>query len=235
MAEQNPLQHKQQQLESLRAQVRSLESELAATDIPREWKPQSFYSMYYITVGFVLGGFAAMVSLLFNVIGATVAGKYPLEIIRVYLTFPLGEKALPLGNQTGGSPFVIDDGMILALGCCLYIGTGMVLGSVFHAVIARFTEDRPMTVKLIRAPSWNSRLVRELLPDSFLAAAIAVWSGWITDGTHLPWWSRSGNSHRLRLVDGPDGTVRSLCPLQATYRLRMVFERGKRVTLQPAS
>ena len=78
MAEQNPLQHKQQQLESLRAQVRSLESELAATDIPREWKPQSFYSMYYITVGFVLGGFAAMVSLLFNVIGATVAGQYPL-------------------------------------------------------------------------------------------------------------------------------------------------------------
>jgi hypothetical protein len=63
---------------------------------------QAFYSGYYATVGFVLGGFAAMVSLLFNVIGSVVAGKYPLEIIRVYLTFPLGEKAMA-GSQTDKS------------------------------------------------------------------------------------------------------------------------------------
>ena len=189
MAEQNPLLQKQQQLESLKAQVKSLESELAASDIPGEWKPQSFYGTYYVTVGFVLGGFAAMVSLLFNVIGSTIAGKYPLEIIRVYLTFPLGEKALPLGSQTGASPFVIDDGMILALGCCLYIGTGMVLGSLFHAVIARFAEDKPMTVKLI----WGTALgtivwfVNYYLILSWLQPSL-FGGNWITDGTHLPWW-----------------------------------------------
>jgi hypothetical protein len=189
MAEQHPLLQKQQQLESLKAQVKSLETELAASDIPREWKPQSFYGTYYVTVGFVLGGFAAMVSLLFNVIGSTLAGKYPLEIIRVYLTFPLGEKALPLGSQTGASPFVIDDGMILALGCCLYIGTGMVLGSLFHAVIARFAEDKSMTVKLI----WGTALgtivwfVNYYLILSWLQPSM-FGGNWITNGKYLPWW-----------------------------------------------
>ena len=189
MAEQNPLLQKQQQLESLKTRVKSLETELAASDIPKEWKPQSFYSMYYVTVGFVLGGFAAMVSLLFNVIGSTVAGKYPLEIIRVYLTFPLGEKALPLGSQTGASPFVIDDGLILALGCCLYIGTGMVLGSLFHAVIARFAEDKSMAVKLI----WGNALgtvvwfVNYYLILSWLQPSM-FGGNWITDGKYLPWW-----------------------------------------------
>jgi hypothetical protein len=145
--------------------------------------------MYYVTVGFVLGGFAAMVSLLFNVIGSTVAGKYPLEIIRVYLTFPLGEKALPLGSQTGASPFVIDDGLILALGCCLYIGTGMVLGSLFHAVIARFAEDKSMAVKLI----WGTALgivvwfVNYYLILSWLQPSM-FGGNWITDGKYLPWW-----------------------------------------------
>lgn len=189
MAEQNPLLQKQKQLESLKTQIKSLETELAASDIPKEWKPQSFYSMYYVTVGFVLGGFAAMVSLLFNVIGSTVAGKYPLEIIRVYLTFPLGEKALPLGSQTGASPFVIDDGLILALGCCLYIGTGMVLGSLFHAVIARFAEDKSMAIKLI----WGTALgtvvwfVNYYLILSWLQPSM-FGGNWITDGKYLPWW-----------------------------------------------
>ena len=189
MADQSFIQDKQKTLDSLKAQVKSLEAELAASDIPRDWKPQSFYSMYYVTVGFVLGGFAAMVSLLFNVIGSTVAGKYPLEIIRVYLTFPLGEKALPLGSQTGASPFVIDDGLILALGCCLYIGTGMVLGSLFHAVIARFAEDKSMAVKLI----WGTALgivvwfVNYYLILSWLQPSM-FGGNWITDGRYLPWW-----------------------------------------------
>lgn len=189
MADQKSLQQKQQSLESLKAQVASLEAELASGEIPGPWTPTKFYSGYYITVGFVLGGFAAMVSLLFNVIGSAIAGKYPLEIIRVYLTFPLGEKALPLGSQTGKSPFVIDDGMILALGCCLYIGTGMVLGSLFHCVIARFAERRPMTVKLIwgtvlGAVVWlvNYYLILSWLQPSLFGGK------WITDNTYLPWW-----------------------------------------------
>ena len=49
-----------------------------------------------------------MVSLLFNVIGAPLAGKSPLELIRVYLTFPLGEKALELDRQ-GQSAYAVND------------------------------------------------------------------------------------------------------------------------------
>jgi hypothetical protein len=70
---------------------------------------------------------------------------------------------------------VIDDGMILALGCCLYIGTGMVLGSLFHYVISRFAEHKPMATQVCSGARARGRcLVRELLPDSVLAAAGSV-------------------------------------------------------------
>ena len=189
MADQTSLEQKQKHLDSLRAQVASLEADLLANDVPGPWTPAKFYSGYYITVGFVLGGFAAMVSLLFNVFGSTVAGKYPLEIIRVYLTFPLGEKALPLGSQTSQSPFVINDGMILALGCCLYIGTGMVLGSLFHWLISRVAENKPMSTKLmwgtvLGAIVWfvNYYLILSWLQPSLFGG------NWITDNAYLPWW-----------------------------------------------
>ena len=63
------------------------------------WRATGYYSAYYATAGFLLGSFGAMASLLFNVVGAPLAGKSPLELIRVYLTFPLGEKALQLDRR----------------------------------------------------------------------------------------------------------------------------------------
>ncbi len=189
MADQKILHEKQHTLKSLKTQVASLEAELAANDIPGPWTPAKFYSGYYITVGFFLGGFAAMVSLLFNVIGSVVAGKYPLEIIRVYLTFPLGEKALPLGSQVEKSAFEINDGMILALGCCLYIGTGMVLGSLFHYVISRYAEHKPMMAKLILGTVLGAAVwfVNYYLILSWLQPAL-FGGDWITDNNYLPWW-----------------------------------------------
>lgn len=189
MADPKSIQQKQELLTSLKAQVASLEAELAASDVPGPWSPKTFYSGYYATVGFVLGGFAAMVSLLFNVIGSSVAGKYPLEIIRVYLTFPLGAKALEVGSQADKQHFVIDDGMILALGCCLYIGTGMVLGSVFHWVIARFAENKPMSAKLILGTVLGAIVwfVNYYLILSWLQPAL-FGGNWITDNSLLPWW-----------------------------------------------
>lgn len=189
MADVKSIQQKQEQLATLKAQVAALEAELAANDVPGPWAPKTFYSGYYLTVGFVLGGFAAMVSLLFNVIGSLVAQKHPLEIIRVYLTFPLGERALPLGSQSGPSPFVINDGMILALGCCLYIGTGMVLGSLFHCVISKYAESKPMGAKLI----WGTILgavvwfVNYYIILSWLQPML-FGGNWITDNSLLPWW-----------------------------------------------
>jgi hypothetical protein len=188
MADQSSLQEKQKTLSALKNQVAALEAELAASDIPGPWSPKTFYSGYYATVGFVLGGFAAMVSLLFNVIGSSVAGKYPLEIIRVYLTFPLGAKALEVGSQADNQNFVIDDGMILALGCCLYIGTGMVLGSVFHWVIGRFAENKPMVTKLIFGTVLGAVVwfVNYYLVLSWLQPAL-FGGDWIVNGP-MPWW-----------------------------------------------
>ena len=189
MPDQSNLEQKQRELLALKAQVAALESDLADHQIPPDWSPVKFYSAYYATVGFVLGGFAAMVSLLFNVIGSTVAGKHSLEIIRVYLTFPLGARALPLVTQNADSAFVISDGTILALGCCLYIGTGMVLGSLFHCVISRFAENRSLAVRLM----WGSALgavvwfVNYDLILSWLQPAM-FGGDWITNNEYLPWW-----------------------------------------------
>jgi hypothetical protein len=124
------------ELEQLRERVSQLEAEVERESAP-EWQPPRFYTAYYATTGFLLGGFGAATSLLFNVVGAALVGKYPLELIRVYLTFPLGEKARQ-----------IESGMTLAIGCCLYLGTGMLLGMLFQLTLARFAPRATLGKRL---------------------------------------------------------------------------------------
>ncbi|MCA9032500.1 MAG: hypothetical protein KDA66_16910, partial [Planctomycetaceae bacterium] len=101
---------KRQELNELRRRVQQLEAELAKAEdaSSREWPPKGFYASYYAMVGGVMGSIGAIVSLLANIIGATAVGKSPLELIRVYLTFPLGEQALRM-----------ESGFALAAGTCL--------------------------------------------------------------------------------------------------------------------
>ena len=184
----NDLEHKQRELAALKQQVAALESEVSVATEEDQWNHDNFYGTYYGTVGFVYGGIAALVSLLLNVIGATVAGKHPLEIIRVYMTFPLGEKAMALSSGEG-SQMVIDDGMILALGCCLYIGTGMVLGVLFHWVICRFALKKSLITRLLlgtvlAVAVWGVNFYGIL---AWLQPAL-FGGNWITDGSILPWW-----------------------------------------------
>lgn len=183
------LEQQRRELAELKEKVSALEAEVArATPIHDQWDHDKFYGTYYGTVGFVYGGIAAMVSLLFNVIGATLAGKHPLEIIRVYMTFPLGEKALALSTAEG-TGFVIDDGMMLALGCCLYIGTGMVLGVLFHWIIGRFALTASIPVRLM----WGTGLAVVVWLVNFYGILSwlqpALFGGdWITNGQHMEWW-----------------------------------------------
>ena len=100
------------------------------------WRATGYYSAYYATAGFLLGSLGAIVSLLCNVIAAPLAGKSPLELIRVYLTFPFGENALRLTQ--GQNVYAINDRVIVAFGCCLYIATGMLLGIPVYMALARF-------------------------------------------------------------------------------------------------
>jgi hypothetical protein len=166
-------------LEELRGQVARLETELAQEQLGKQWPPRGYYTAYHVLAGFVLGMFGAGTSLLFNVVGSLLVGQYPLQLIRVYLTFPLGADALN-----------IDGGVTLAVGCCLYLCTGMLLGIPFHLLL---------TGRLAKA-SFTARLL------GVSALALAIWllnfyvllswlqpllfgGRWIVE--LIPWWVAS--------------------------------------------
>lgn len=168
-------------LAELREEIGQLEAELSssAEKPDQPWQATNYYTAYYATTGFLLGGVAAMSSLLVNVVGALMFGKQPLELIRVYLTFPMGERALDYS--------AVDNGLTLAIGCCLYIATGMLYGILFQLVLTRFAASATFGVKFV--------IVSVL--------AIAVWlvnfygilswlqpllfgGRWIVD--QIPWW-----------------------------------------------
>jgi hypothetical protein len=213
---------KQLELERLRAQVAQLEAEINADEAKTGWHASGYYTAYYATAGFLLGIFGAMTSLLFNVIGAPIAGKTPLELIRIYLTFPLGEKALELAGTTA-SGYAVGDGVILAIGCCLYLGTGMLLGIPVYLALTRFTAKGGLIMRLVVAS------VVSLAIWGFNFYAILSWlqplliggdpGNWITNPKYLPWWVAAAT----HLVFG--WTVALLYPLGQYTPYRRVSDR----------
>lgn len=119
-------------LAELRAEMESLEAELHTKQVGPTWPPKRYYATYHILAGMVLGLIAASTSLLLNIVCAPMFGKHPLELIRIYLTFPMGAKAMDLDTS--------ENGFILAAGCCLYLGTGMIGGIPFHMILSRFFD-----------------------------------------------------------------------------------------------
>ena len=171
---------KRKELEELREKISRLERELGG-EAPA-WRPKAteFYGMYHATSGLVLGMAGALASLLFNVIGSLMVKQHPLKLIQVYLTFPLGEKALAEEFSTG---------ITLAVGCCLYIGTGMVLGIFVHMVFARFTPNSSLSIRLLLATLlglvlWgvNFYLILDWLQPLLFDG------NWIVDSEILPPW-----------------------------------------------
>ena len=92
----------------------------------------------------VAGVPGATTSLVFNIIGSLLVpalggtSQHPLRLIQVYLTFPLGESALK-----------IDDGVTLAIGCCLYLATGMLYGMIFQLVLTRMAPGASLGKRLV--------------------------------------------------------------------------------------
>ena len=84
--------------------------------------------------------FGAIVSLLFNVVGATLYGEHPLKLIQVYLTFPLGDQAIDMQGSAAG--------IVMVTGCCLYIATGMLLGVPVQLALARFAPTGGLGARL---------------------------------------------------------------------------------------
>lgn len=179
-----PLQSILQELNELRSRVAQLESEAEiaeqAADIPQRQWSRGFYLTYYATAGFFLGMVAALASLAFNVVGSYLVGQHPLQLIKVYLTFGLGERALDPQ---------LSDGLVLIIGCCLYIATGMFLGIPFQIILARLANGGGLPARLaiatvIAIAIWfiNFYLVLSWLQPLLFGG------NWIVDPSHLPVW-----------------------------------------------
>lgn len=182
---------KQREFEELKARIHVLEEELADIATPH-WQPGEYYPAYQATAGFLLGMLGAGAAMLVNVIGAPIAGKHPLELIRVYLTFPLGAKALELATP-GREAQSVNDGMILAFGCCLFLATGMLLGVPFQLVLSRLGDRATLARRLIVATVFALAvwLVNFYLILSWLQPAL-FGGNWIVDSQYLPWWVAAG-------------------------------------------
>jgi hypothetical protein len=171
----------QHELERLRKRVDQLEEEKVAAEPPsREWT-RRYYPSYYATTGFFLGMFAALASLGFNVVGAWLVGLHPLQLIRVYLTFGMGERALLLQLKGG------DEGLALIVGIKLYIVTGMLLGIVFQLVLSRLADRDSLAKRLLIASGlglvvW---IVNYFLLLSWIQPLL-FGGNWIV--REIPWW-----------------------------------------------
>jgi hypothetical protein len=172
---------KQQKLDELRLRVAELEAELKPAETST-WRRSDagFYPTYYAWSGAILGMFGAVASLLFNVIGSLAVGQHPLRLIQIYLTFPMGEKALSTD---------LDMGVVLAVGCCLYILTGMVLAIPLHLLIARFLPHGTLAQRLAFATVAGLLLwaVNFYLILSWLQPLLFR-GNWVTDPALLPPW-----------------------------------------------
>jgi len=172
---------KQRELLKLRAAVRELEVELGEAPPPQAgasavWPPTQYYTAYHVLAGCVLGMIAAAASLLFNVVGSVLIGQHPLQLIRVFLTFPMAEKALH-----------VEGALTLAIGCCLYLATGMVLGVPIHLVLTRWFGAASFGVRCLVATAIGLALwlvnfygiLSWLQPELFGGR-------WIVE--QIPWW-----------------------------------------------
>lgn len=183
MAEQN-LNSILSELNELRSRIAHLEAEATIAEmeagLPQPQWSHGFYLTYYATAGFFLGMIAALASLAFNVAGSYLVGQHPLQLIKVYLTFGLGERALDPQ---------LSDGLVLIIGCCLYIATGMFLGIPFQIILTRFANGGGLPARLaiasvIAIAIWlvNFYLVLYWLQPMLFGG------NWIVDPKHLPVW-----------------------------------------------
>lgn len=180
---------KESELADLKRRVSELESQIAADAEYVPFRPSGYYTAYYATTGFLLGIFGAMASLLFNIVGSVLTGRHALEIIRSYLTFPLGDRAFDLPPE--------QNGLMLAIGCCLYLATGMLLGIPVYLALTRWGAGKSLGTKFAIATvvslliwiinfygilSWLQPEVIDMSPENLIVNRVP-W--WVAAATHL--------------------------------------------------
>lgn len=149
---------------------------------PVDWRPHGFYTMYHLMAGITLGGIAAAVSLLWNVLGATLMlpDEHPLHIIKVYLTFGLGGDALNLEPGT-------NRGLLLFAGSFLYLATGALFGIILQFILQGLFGRTGMVVRGVICAAFGAGLwaVNFLVILPWLQP-LAFGGNWIADET--PWF-----------------------------------------------
>ncbi len=147
-----------------------------------DWRPHGFYTLYHLMAGITLGGIAAAVSLLWNVLGATLMlpGEHPLHIIQVYLTFGMGEEALKLEPGT-------HRGLLLFAGSILYLATGALFGMVLQFILqGLFGRARPLVKGIVCAVFGAGLWAVNFLVILPWLQPLAFGGNWIADLT--PWY-----------------------------------------------
>ena len=145
---------------------------------PRVWQEPGYDAFHYAKVGLLLGIVAGCTSLVLNVIGSVLwppisgEAQHPLRLIQVYLTFPFGESALHLNS-----------GLVLALGCVLYLVTGMLFVLAISYVLPRADVGaRLVACSILALVVWtvNFYLLLDWLQP------LVVGGRWIAE--LIPWW-----------------------------------------------
>jgi hypothetical protein len=128
-----------------------------------------------------LGAIGVVVSLLCNVIGAILAGLDPFHLLRVYLTFPLGETVLQ------ESPFRSDNVVLLGASFALYLFAGMLLGGLFHSFLTRWLV-RPTFFRRFLGATTLSLAVWVLVFYATLSwlQPLLIGGSWIVE--QIPWY-----------------------------------------------
>ena len=140
------------------------------------WPPRGYYFLWHIVVGMMLGFIGATVSLVLNMVGAPLADQHPLQLIRVYLTFPMGADAL-----------TTDNGKVLTIGCILYLVTGALYGIVFHLIMSGPLAKAGLVQRIIAGTAIGLGLwvVNFYLILSWLQPAL-LGGNWIL--SEVPFW-----------------------------------------------
>lgn len=161
--------------------IRDIEAQTVPEGEAQSWPPDRFYLLWHVVIGMMLGALGALVSLASNVLAAPLFGQRRFELIRVYLTFPMGARALE-----------IEEGSLLMIGSVLYIVTGALYGILFHLVWTLYLRQASRGRKLLYATLMGlaiwivnfylvlSWLQPMMLGDNWIVRLVPLWVGALT-------------------------------------------------------
>ena len=133
----------QREIDRHKEAIGALEARIQAMETrPDSWP--EFYFVYYCVAGLMIGVIGALTSFFFNVIGSMMVHQDPMQLIRVFGTFFVGEEAL-----------ITQDLNFLMLVLMSHFSVGSVGGAVYHVVINKHFVDRSYEWKLMMGVAWG--------------------------------------------------------------------------------